>query len=464
MPTEVNARPSKEFFVKGLTRDIHLKDAILDLLDNCVDGVVRQTQGKARNGRPYKDYWAKITASPTQFAIEDNCGGISKQLAINNVFRLGRPDQERDRDIPTVGMYGIGMKRALFKLGTHSIVTSKNNDDAYKVEISPEWLDNDVWTLEMQDAKVDWEYDGTSIVVGQLHANIAEQFGKKNTFLDDLQKEISSLFALIMKKGLAVYLNNVLIEPVHLVIFAPADYKNDLSIRPYAYKETVNDVDIRIVVGFYRKPPDDDELEEEEQIARKTVEAGWTVICNDRIVLSRDRTPLTGWGMANVPHYHPQYGSIAGVVRFSSNNSFNLPINSTKRGLDTSSSVYWHALNYMMEGTKKFTDFTNHWKGRKVESIAKFEGLTPKDATEITDEIPEAAWGTIRGSDQKGKRFIPELPRPTRDDDRSRISFSRLKKEIRLLAMHFYDDPDAKPNDVGNRCFDEALERARKRK
>ncbi|EMG7739050.1 TPA: ATPase, partial [Escherichia coli] len=33
--------PSKRFFVSMLTRDIDLNDAILDLLDNCVDGALR---------------------------------------------------------------------------------------------------------------------------------------------------------------------------------------------------------------------------------------------------------------------------------------------------------------------------------------------------------------------------------------------------------------------------------------
>ena len=42
MPTTklIKAGPTKAFFVKMLTRDIELADAILDLLDNCVDGVV----------------------------------------------------------------------------------------------------------------------------------------------------------------------------------------------------------------------------------------------------------------------------------------------------------------------------------------------------------------------------------------------------------------------------------------
>ena len=45
MPTNkyepVEAKPVKSFFVEMLTRDIDLVDAILDLLDNCVDGILR---------------------------------------------------------------------------------------------------------------------------------------------------------------------------------------------------------------------------------------------------------------------------------------------------------------------------------------------------------------------------------------------------------------------------------------
>ena len=38
---KVDASPVKSFFVQMLTRDIELSDAILDLLDNCIDGILR---------------------------------------------------------------------------------------------------------------------------------------------------------------------------------------------------------------------------------------------------------------------------------------------------------------------------------------------------------------------------------------------------------------------------------------
>jgi hypothetical protein len=37
----VSASPAKRFFVEMLIRDIDLKDSILDLLDNRVDGAIR---------------------------------------------------------------------------------------------------------------------------------------------------------------------------------------------------------------------------------------------------------------------------------------------------------------------------------------------------------------------------------------------------------------------------------------
>ena len=46
MAKKANGAPTKEFFVGMLTRDIELSDAILDLLDNCLDGVVRQESCK----------------------------------------------------------------------------------------------------------------------------------------------------------------------------------------------------------------------------------------------------------------------------------------------------------------------------------------------------------------------------------------------------------------------------------
>lgn len=91
MGSSANGSPTKEFFVEMLTRDIELNDAILDLLDNCLDGVVRSCadKDKLQTSDFYSSYSAEITISPTEFTITDNCGGIPRDTAENYAFRIG---------------------------------------------------------------------------------------------------------------------------------------------------------------------------------------------------------------------------------------------------------------------------------------------------------------------------------------------------------------------------------------
>jgi hypothetical protein len=46
VPEQAVAAPTKQFFVSMLTRDISLEDAILDLIDNCLDGALRIAKGR----------------------------------------------------------------------------------------------------------------------------------------------------------------------------------------------------------------------------------------------------------------------------------------------------------------------------------------------------------------------------------------------------------------------------------
>src|SRR5882762_11878465 len=111
----VSGHPAKNFFVNMLTRDIDLQDAILDLLDNCVDGAIRTRTREMASKDSLDGYWARITLSERKFTIEDNCGGIPWSLAKNKAFCMGRPGDTHAK-AGTIGVVGIGMKRAIFKM------------------------------------------------------------------------------------------------------------------------------------------------------------------------------------------------------------------------------------------------------------------------------------------------------------------------------------------------------------
>lgn len=460
VPETVNAHPTKRFFVSMLTRDIELNDAILDLLDNCVDGIERQLQGNASTDRPYTGFWAKIIATKEKFEIWDNCGGIPTDIALNEAFRMGRDDPNRDSGVHTVGMYGIGMKRALFKMGKKIRVTSRPKDEpqAFFVEITPDWLEKDAWELELQHtSKSVLDADGTRITIEQLHDNIALQFDENSSsFHDDLLKIISQFYALIIDKGFSVTLNGLSINGAPLTLLTTLTNEPSL-ITPYVFKATIKDVEVSLAVGFRRQLASEKELEEETHNPRTSDEAGWTVICNDRAVLYCDKSQVTGWGRATVPRYHTQFISIAGVLEFRSNKLLNLPLNTTKRGLDTSSFVYLSVFDYMTEGLKLFTDFTNKWKGREEETNTYFENMVQKKPREILTLMDSSNFSSVRKI-EGGQKHTPKLPVPVEKNPIRRIVFTRHAEDIASLAMSLFDDQKAKPSDVGQRCFDLKLQ------
>jgi hypothetical protein len=475
---QINAGPTKAFFVSMLTRDIDLKDAILDLLDNCVDGVLRELAGRAKtkkrqavDGRPYEGYWAKIVAKPDRFEVWDNCGGITQELAEKSAFMLGRPDLDRDAKIETVGMYGIGMKRAIFKLGRRCTVTSQPDTGAYKVEITPEWLgDDQAWTLQLDDGAKPLSENGTKIVVSDLHPAIQRQFDeRKSSFIDDLKKEISRLYAQIIEKGFVVTVNGKPIAPVDLHLLIPKQRPEPgvPAIEPYVFVADLNGVRVDLAVGFYRPLAKEKEIEEELTQRRTRDDAGWTVVCNDRVVLHNDKSMVTGWGTGGVPSYHNQFICIAGIVSFRSCDSLKLPLNTTKRGLDTSSEVYLIVLEQMREGLKKFTSFTNRWKRREEETDAEFETLQRVKSTEVSGLVPAADLKPVQKFAREGlgtaSRRSPVLPEPPAEARTRRVVFSALQEEIELVADHLFGDPATDRSEVGRRCFDEVLEQAKER-
>ncbi len=81
-------------------------------------------------------HFVKIEIAKDHFSIADNCGGIPRIVAKNYAFKMGRePDDDRDADAETIGMYGVGMKRAIFKMGRHALVRTRHEDDMFEVRL-----------------------------------------------------------------------------------------------------------------------------------------------------------------------------------------------------------------------------------------------------------------------------------------------------------------------------------------
>ena len=464
-PNTVSASPTKRFFVDMLTRDIELEDAILDLLDNCVDGILRSEKEKLKADNPYSGFWAKIFFNEKKFQIADNCGGIPLKLAENYAFMLGRPKDEGDSDIPTVGMYGIGMKRAIFKMGRSSRVVSQTNTEAFEVTISPKWLSDDHdWDLPLKFVGQPMSANGTVIDVENLREGISNIFSRDGTssFQNNLTTMIGHHYRFIINKGFKVYVNNeeVKAKPLKL-LWSDDSGPPTQRITPFLYKSDINGVAIRLAIGFYTPMISPDELDEEEISRRSKDDAGWTIICNDRVVVYNDKTRLTGWGEAGVPSYHSQFIGISGVVYFQCNDAWKLPVTTTKRGVDTSSELYLYIKEFMREGLKKFTSYTNTWKPDPVNERKISRNAASVSIDHILSIKPDSRWTNVRNKKNELKLNIP-LAVPIDANPKRQIRFSRHLGEIEMVSEYLFEDTTVSPAEVGEKCFEFVLKKAQK--
>jgi len=347
---EVDAAPTKALFVEMLTRDIGLNRAIIDLIDNSVDGARRLRPGVNAD---LSGLEITLTVNAGEFRIKDNCGGIGVELARKHAFRIGRP-----KDMPatpnSVGQFGVGMKRALFKFGRYFTVSSMTRTDQFRVNVDvDDWeKDESRWVFKFDEVKTDVDLPeaqtGTDIVVSRLRDSVSSVFGLP-TFQNSLRREIESAQQEYLGNGLTISLNGIslLSSPWKLL------RNSGLGLEPGKAEKTL-DVDgdghvyVRLFAGIETPSP---RL------------AGWYVFCNGRMVLEADQNPITGWGKLAegrglvAPKYHNQFARFRGYAFFDSESAGLLPWNTTKTGVDGDSQVYQAIVLEMVELMRPILEF-----------------------------------------------------------------------------------------------------------
>lgn len=437
-----DANPTKSFFVRMITRDISLEDCILDLIDNSIDGAWALSGGNPMtlsDGADLSPYRISIIAAEDRFEIVDNCGGISLDDASEYAFTFGRKDASH-ADGYSIGVYGIGMKRAVFKIGNDvEIVSTYTEDDAtvqsFRVPISVnEWLSREDrnWDFDLETSDPLPE-PGVKIGISVLNAGTADAFSSP-AFIQGLRRIVSRDYALHLARGLTIIING---EPVvgwkikllQGAAFAPMR-------REYDEELSEGSVHVEVIAGMAALPSD--EAEPDAEVIREDRD-GWYVICNGRIVVAADKSMLTGWGTDGWPKWHPQYSGFLGIVIFSSESAALLPLTTTKRSVDASSAVYRQARPLMRDVTKKWITYTNDRK------LALDEAKT-----EESKAVPVA----IREVVKRDTVTLPQLT-PKTAIPMGNIAYSVPRERIRALAQA-YGDINLTYREVGTRSFEEA--------
>jgi hypothetical protein len=380
-PRTVDATPTKDFFISMLVRDIELVDAVADLFDNCVDGARR-----VRPGGTYDGLFVRMEATKEHFRITDNCGGIGAERARSYAFRIGRPTDAKLAKYSlkhSLGQFGIGMKRALFKLGKKFTVESRSGDSSFKLSVDVEKWKRDnqrgLWSFEFDSVQegisVPPDDQGTDIEVTMLNPGVAAEFNLEN-FRNRLREELEAKHERSLEKGLRATLNGANLEgcPPRLLSstnLAPA------HVRRRDMRGSSTPVSVELYVGISDSDPS---------------AGGWYVYCNDRLVLEADQTKTTGWGERGVtPRYHNQYARFRGYALFDCDNAGLLPWNTTKTGMALDNSLYQSVRQRMvglMVPVKKFLDDL-----KKEEQLAKITGRRP--LAKVVESTPAVALSGI---------------------------------------------------------------------
>ena len=432
LPPPINASPSKEFFIKMIVRDVQASHAISELVDNSVDGAKR-----LRPDGNFTGLEIALTLNEESFKIIDNCGGISVEIAQNYAFRFGRTE-EMPEELKTkrpIGQFGVGMKRALFKLGNIFTVESVSHNSSFVVEVDVEkWKHEKIEAkhkdkessgteesnaqieMEISESVENWTFDfkkygidennlpercGTNITVTELDKSVAADFKLKN-FQTSLSLSISAQQSEILEKGLVIKINGIALRSEREKLVQTENFKPIHIHRRFpseAGDEDLNKVDVNIYAGVSSK-------------ADKS-SAGWSVYCNSRLVLNADKTSVTGWGiekelleeaesdaensdvesnlLPETPNPHQQYHRFRGFVYFESDNAELLPWNTSKTGINIEAPIYRSVRVDMIRALRQIIDFLNLVKNEAESGEARYNTLL-KNSIEVivSDTIPAA--------------------------------------------------------------------------
>lgn len=449
--SKVDGIPSKELFITMLVKDITLKDAIGDLIDNSVDAA----NENAKDKNDLSSFSLNIMLDKNHFEIIDNCGGIEEKTARESAFKLGKP-KNYIYGKHTIGQFGIGMKRAFFKLGEKIIVESIALNSSFEITIPvSEWKD--------REDETDWDFDfdtvnpkerhllkdtRTKIVIKDLKEDVKKQFSDP-TFLIDLKNEIASEHLFAINKGLNISINNEKLKPRKIYLIYNDEFK------PCYWKHVFpNGLIAEIIAGASEDINED---------------GGWYIFCNERLIIGPDTSNITGWTggrgkgekgekkSKELPKYHDQYFRFRGFVFFNSDDSTKLPWTTSKTTIDTDSNAFSYIKIQMVTMARQVLELLDKMKKER-------EKGNPLENQTLNNKVKNAPIRPLLEviSDQYKLKQVYLYPTNAFNPvqairNKIEIKFSKPKKEVDQ-AMAYFDVNDA--NDAGSLAFDYFYENA----
>ena len=426
-----NANPEKRLFISLLTRDISLIAAFLDLIDNSVNAAIEPTAERLETAENYVEVLNDKKVKPEtdirldftsdSVTIEDNAPGISADTAASHVFRFGRA-QEDEKESDRLSVYGLGLKRAFFKLGNKVKIVSDHVSGGFELD-----LDVSKWSLE---TKMPWSFllsrrepakkkkCGTTIQVYELYPETRKRIDD-GIFEGQLRDAVSKTYSYFLTNFVNITINGTLIRSTILQVGS-----NSATDQFEA-----DDVSCAITAGL--GTPEDGKYTDKG--------SGWFVFCNGRTVVSADKSSLTGWNNNGLPIFQPKHRPFLGTVYFVSKYADRLPWDTTKSRINEDSEIWQEAKRHMTLVGKPITSF--------------LDSRYTDDGTEVeADELKEASRERVDAVVASVRRRS-DFRRPQRPPRESmQIQYSAKIENVDRIR-EFLSRPGMSGSEVGRYTF-----------
>lgn len=426
-----DASPEKRLFISLLTRDIPMAAAFLDLIDNSINAAIEPYSSRLKSASDYLALFADPDVTPSvhidlkisadRVEIRDTAKGISATTAKEHVFKFGRAKDERHPD-DRLSVYGIGLKRAIFKLGNKIVMRSDHeaggfdlNLDVAKWEKEPQPWTFSITTREPAGA----ENRGTSIVITQLYDDVKRRISD-GVFEGQLRDSIAKTYSYYLAKFVTISVNDKPVEGISI----------DIGSNHTSDSFTEGGVSCAITAGIGLPQAG----------AYRDKSSGWFVFCNGRAVISADKSPLTGWGGAGLPIFQPKHRPFLGTVFFVSEDAEQLPWTTTKSAINEDSALWQLAKRHMTA------------VGRVV--VTFLDGRYTDEGTEIASKELQEVSGSERVSVLAAAVATPQHFRPPARPapTTTRVQYDAQVEDIKRIAAYL-KRPSMSGSDVGRHTF-----------
>ncbi len=409
-----DASPEKRLFISLITRDISLAEALLDLIDNSINAALEPLADDLKTADDYQRLLENKKIKPkveidlaigaAKIAITDNAPGISLKTAQNHVFKFGREEGDADES-DRLSVYGIGLKRAMFKCGNKISIVSDHREGGFELKLNVrEWakLKSEPWQFEITPRLPTKTDCGTQITITELHDDVHRRLSD-GLFLSQLRDRIARTYAFFIGRVVDITVNTVPVEKETFEI--GSNYASE--------KFRSGKVSCNITAGIAATTGD----------VFRDRNAGWFVFCNGRAVLFADKSDVTGWANAGLPIFQPKHRPFLGTVFFVSADTEALPWTTTKAAVNEESAIWQEAKRHMVKAGRIVIGFLDKRYTDEGTEVAPAE---LHEASGRRVSIFTAAVATARSFSP------PKAPAPAT----TQIQFKAKDTDIRKIASY----------------------------